>query len=119
MRNTGVWPFGLLKLVPSLDTEGPAGALLWTEQYEASEHVDIESRRNYGTDSTSLVQALESGERVSETHELHGDGIREADTAYVRGEFESPIFEYTRNDTDEWRSFSPEIAVTIVTKRLL
>jgi hypothetical protein len=120
VRNTGVWPFGLLKLVPSLDTEVPGpGTLLWTEQYEASEHVDIESRRNYGTDSTSLVQALESGGRVRETYELHGDGISEAGTAYVRGEFEPPIFEYTRNSNDEWRSFSPEIAVTIATKRLL
>jgi hypothetical protein len=118
VRNTSVWRFGLLKLVPSLDTEGPAKALLWTEQYEVSEHVDIESRSNYGTDSTLLVQALESGERVRETYELHGDGIREAGTAYVRGEFEPPIFEYT-SDSNDWRSFSPEIAVTIATKRLL
>ncbi|WP_251343788.1 hypothetical protein [Haloplanus halophilus] len=119
VRNTGVWPFGLLKLVDSLDTEGPAGTLLWTEQYEASDHADIESRRNYGTDSTHLVRTLDPGETVSETYELHGDGIREAGTAYVRGEFEPPIFEYTRDDTDGWRSFAPEIAVTIATKRLL
>jgi hypothetical protein len=59
-------------------------------------------------DSTSLVQTLESGETVSETYELHGDGVREAGTAYVRGEFEPPILEYTRDDTDEWRSFLPE-----------
>jgi hypothetical protein len=119
VRNTGVWPFGLLELVRSIDTEGPAGTLLWTEQYEASEHVDIESRRNYSTESTPLVQALESGGAVRETYELHGDGIREAGTTYVRGEFEPPIFEYTRDDNEEWRSFSPEIAVTIATKRLL
>jgi hypothetical protein len=69
--------------------------------------------------STSLVQTLESGETVSETYELHGDGVREADTGYIRGEFEPPILEYTRDDTDEWRSFSPEIAVSIATKQLL
>lgn len=120
VRNTGVWPFGLLKLVPSLDTEVPGpGTLLWTEQYEASEHVDSESRQNYGTDSTPLVQTLDSGGTVSETYELHGDGIRAAGTAYVRGEFEPPVFEYTRDDTDEWRAFSPEIAVSIATNQLL
>jgi len=68
--------------------------------------------------STSLVQTLESGQTVSETDELHGDGVREAGTAYARGESEPPILEYPRDDTDEWRSFLPEIA-SIATKQLL
>ena len=118
VRNTGVWPFGLLELVSSLDAEGPAGTLLWMEQYETSEYVDAESRSNYGADSTPLVQTLDSEATVSETYELHGDGIRDSGTAYVRGEFEPPIFEYTRADNDEWQSFAPEIAVTIATKQL-
>lgn len=118
VRNTGVWPFGLLKLVRSPDAEGPGGTLLYTEQYETSQYVDIESRRNYSTESTPLVQTLDSGQTVSETYELHGDGIRGAGTAYVRGEHELPIFEYTSGDSDEWQSFTPEIAVTITTKQL-
>ncbi|WP_164932794.1 hypothetical protein [Halorubrum amylolyticum] len=50
---------------------------------------------------------------------MHGDSVREAGTAYVRGEFDPLIFEYARGDTDEWQSFSQEIAVTIATKRPL
>ncbi|MDS0222426.1 hypothetical protein NDI54_13850 [Haloarcula sp. S1AR25-5A] len=118
VRNTGVWPFGLLKLVRSPDAEGPGGTLLYTAQYETSQYVDIESRSDYGVESTPLVQALDSGQTVSETYELHGDGIRGAGTAYVRGEHESPIFEYRRDESEEWQPFSPDIEVTITTKQL-
>jgi hypothetical protein len=117
VRNTGVWPFGLLELVHSSDAENPgAGALLWTAEYETSSYVDMENRRNYGTESTPLVRTLGAAETVSETYEVHGDAVREAGTAYVRGEFEPPIFEYARGDSDGWRAFTPEIAVTVETK---
>lgn len=120
VRNTGVWPFGLLKLVRSRDGEkSVGGTLLWTAQYEASEHVDIGSRSSYSVESTPLVRALEPGETVGETYALHGDGIHEAGTAYVRGEFEPPVFEYTDEEADSWQAFSPEIAVTTATKGLL
>jgi hypothetical protein len=118
VRSTGVWPFGLLKLVRSPDADGPGGTLLYSEQYETSQYVDIESRRNYSIESTPVVQAIGSGKTVSETYELHGDGIRGAGTAYVRGGHESPVFEYTRDESKGWRPFPPEIEVTITTKQL-
>ncbi|WP_435066723.1 hypothetical protein [Haloplanus sp. C73] len=118
-RNTGIWPFGLLELVGSPDPEDEGvGALLWTEEYESSEYVDIENRQSYGVESTPLVQSVASGETVSETYELHGEDILDSGTMYVRGKFEPPVFEY-RRDGGEWQSFSPEIAVTIAAKGLL
>jgi hypothetical protein len=65
--------------------------------------VEIEIAQNdtlYLSNSTFFVQALEAGGTVSETDAWHGDGIREADTAYVRSEFERPIFDYTKDGED-------------------
>jgi len=115
VRNTGVWPFGLLQLVYSRE-ESAAGTILWTERYETSQYVDAENRSSYGVESTSLVRALDAGDAVSETYELHGDGVHEAGTAYVIGEFESPVFEYQRDGDDDWTAFTPTIEVAITTK---
>jgi hypothetical protein len=113
VRNTGVWPFGLLELVPSLDAEGAGGTILWTSRYEESRHVEAESRRSYGTEDTPLVRTLEPGGTASETYELHGDDIRGAGTGYVRGEFDPPILEHSTHESDAWQSFLPEVTVSL------
>jgi hypothetical protein len=119
VRNTGIWPFGLLELVPSLDVEEAGGTILWTSRYEESQYVDAESRGNYGTEDTPLAHTLESGETASETYELHGDDIRGAGTRYVRGEFEPPILEYSTEESEAWQSFLPEVAVSLEKTDLL
>jgi len=85
VRNTGIWPFGLLELVPSLDVEEAGGTILWTSRYEESQYVGAENRGNYGTEDTPLVRTVEPGGTASETYEVHGDDIRGAGTRYVRG----------------------------------
>jgi hypothetical protein len=121
IRNTGIWPFGLLELVDSLGAEEASGTILWTEQYAESEHVDATSRRDYGTSSTPLVQSLGSGERVSETYELHGDslGVNDTGRQVVRGEFEPPILEYAVGEEGRWESFLPEISVVLQKKSVI
>lgn len=119
MRNTGIWPFGLLELVRSLETEEVGGTLLWTSRYEQSQYVDATSRSNYGTEGTSLVHTLGPDETASETYELHGDDIRRAGTRYVRGEFEPPILEYSTPESEAWQSFLPEVTVTLEKTDLL
>jgi len=113
VRNTGIWPFGLLELVPSLETEKAGGTLLWTSRYEESQYVDATSRSNYGTEDTPLVHILEPGGTASETYEIHGDDIRGAGTRYVRGAFEMPILEYLTEESEVWQSFLPELTITI------
>ena len=119
VRNTGIWPFGLLELVPSLDIEEAGGTLLWTSRYEESQYVDATSRSNYGTEDTPLVHTLEPGGTASETYELHGDDIRGEGTRYVRGEFEPPILEYSTQESEAWQSFLPEVTVTLEKTDLL
>ena len=119
VRNTGIWPFGLLELVPSLETEEAGGTLLWTSRYEESQYVDATSRSNYGTEDTPLVNTLEPGGTASETYAIHGEDIRGAGTRYVRGEFEPPILEYSTEESEVWQSFLPEVTVTIEQTDLL
>ncbi|WP_049985212.1 hypothetical protein [Halobellus rufus] len=120
IRNTGIWPFGLLELVPSLDTQdaGP-GTILWTDRYEESRYVDAETRQNYGVESTPLVRTLDPDETVEETYDVHGDDVIQTGTMYVRGRFEPPILEYTTEHTEGWNSFSPEITVEIAGQSLI
>jgi len=121
IRNTGIWPFGLLELVASIDAEEAGGTILWTDQYAESEEVDATSRRDYGATSTPLVRALDPGERVSETYELHGDSLGGTDTGvqFVRGEFDPPILEYAGDPRDDWEPFLPRVRVSIEEKGLL
>ena len=114
MRNTGIWPFGLLELVPSPDTQdaGP-GTILWTDRYEESRYVDAESRHNYGVESTPLVRTLGPDETVEETYDVHGSDIIRTGTMYVRGRFEPPVFEYTTEQNESWDSLLPEITVEL------
>jgi hypothetical protein len=121
IRNTGIWPFGLLELVDSLGAEEAGGTILWTERYTESDEVDATSRRDYGTSSTPLVRPLKPGERVSETYELHGDslGVNDTGRQVVRGEFEPPILEYATSGEDDWESFLPEIGVVLQKKSVI
>jgi hypothetical protein len=121
IRNTGIWPFGLLELVDSLGAEEASGTILWTERYAESDEVDATSRRDYGTSSKALVQALDPGERISETYELHGDSLGFNDTGrqVVRGEFEPPILEYATSREGDWETFLPEISVVLQEKSVI
>jgi hypothetical protein len=120
IRNTGIWPFGLLELVPSLDTQdGGSGTILWTDRYEESRYVDAESRQSYGVESTPLVRTLDAGETVTETYDVHGSDIIETGTMYVRGRFEPPILGYTTEENEGWDSFSPEITVKLGEQSLI
>lgn len=121
IRNTGIWPFGLLELVDSLGAEEAGGTILWTERYAESDEVDATSRRDYGTSSTPLVRPLDPGERVSETYELHGDslGVNDTGRQVVRGEFEPPILEYATGEARDWVSFLPEISVVLQERSMI
>ena len=120
IRNTGIWPFGLLELVPSPDTQdaGP-GIILWTDRYEESRYVDAESRQNYGVESTPLVRTLGPDETVEETYDVHGSDIIQTGTMYVRGRFEPPVLEYTTEQNESWDSLLPEITVELSKNSLI
>ena len=121
IRNTGIWPFGLLELVDSLGAEEAGGTILWTERYAESDEVDATNRRDYGTSSTPLVRPLDPGERISETYELHGDslGVNDTGRQVVRGEFDPPILEYATDEEGRWESFLPEISVVLQEKSVM
>lgn len=121
IRNTGIWPFGLLELVDSLGAEEAAGTILWTERYTESDEVDATSPSDYGASSTPLVRPLEPGERVSETYELHGDslGVNDTGRQVIRGEFEPPILEYATSREGNWEAFLPEISVVLQEKSVI
>jgi hypothetical protein len=121
IRNTGIWPFGLLELVDSPEAEEAGGTILWTERYAESDEVDATNRRDYGTSSTPLIRPLEPGERVSEIYELHGDslGVNDTGRQVVRGEFEPPILEYATSEEDDWVAFLPEVSVVLQKKSVM
>jgi hypothetical protein len=113
VRNTGIWPLGVLKVVASLDSVRAAGEVLWTDRYEASEYVDATSRRNYSAESTPLVRTLAAGNSITEPYDLHGDSISREGERVVRGWPDPPLLEYRTTTTDEWESYLPTVRVQI------
>jgi hypothetical protein len=113
VRNTGIWPLGVLKIVAALDNSRAAGDVLWTDRYEASEYVDATSRRNYSAESTPLVRTLAAGDAVTESYDLHGDEISREGERVVRGWPDPPLFEYRTTEADEWESYLPTVRVQI------
>lgn len=113
LRNTGIWPFGILKAVESLESNSSAGTVLWTDRYEESEYVDATSRRSYGTESTPIVRTLPPDVSSTSVYELHGDDVRRATALFVRGWPDPPLFEYGPPSDDSWTAFSPDITVTL------
>jgi hypothetical protein len=113
LRNTGIWPLGILKLVGTRDGDPTGGVLLWTDRYRESEYVDATSRRNYSIESTPIVRTLSPGDSQTSVYELHGDDIRRAASLFVRGWPDPPLFEYAPPGDDDWTAYTPKITVVL------
>jgi hypothetical protein len=119
LRNTGIWPFGILKAVESLESNSSSGTVLWTDRYRESEYVDATSRRNYGTESTPIVRTLSPDASQARVYELHGDDVRRATSVFVRGWPDPPLFEYGPSSEDSWTAYTPDITVALESRGIL
>lgn len=96
----GVAPFGMLQLQTERDV-GSVRVGLWSEEYEASPHVDV---RSDGTsvDSDELLTPIEPNETVSFVYEIHGDDVpRDGGVYALAGGWGDDVVTYRRADADE------------------
>lgn len=111
VRNTGVWPLGVLGLDPPQDS-GATKTLLVTQQYDETGRVEVTSRKTSVSHDRPIVRPLEGGASVSEPYELHGDRLSVTGTYTLRGYFEAVPLEYRRADDDAWSDLHPDVSIT-------
>ena len=111
VRNTGVWPLGVLALAPSGE-RGPVRVLLLSDQYAKTDRVEVtaNSTRN---DNEPIVRRLSAGESVTERYEIHGDRLYGSGTYTLRGYFDEVPLSYRTGDTEDWTEFYPEVSVAV------
>lgn len=111
IRNTGIWPLGVLALAPSGERK-PLKILLISDKYDQTDHIE-RSQSEMHLDNVPLVQSLAAGETVTERYTLHGDDIYRTGVHILRGYFDEVPLSYQRRDKESWTMFSPKITVTI------
>ena len=116
IRNTGVWPFGILALIPP--DENGMRTLLLTDQYAETDHVEV-TANSTGTDNTRLVRTLAAGESVTERYRIHGKRLRGNATYSLGDYFEDVLISYRTGDSGTWSELHPEVSVTIAERSLL
>ncbi len=116
IRNTGVWPFGILALIPP--DENGMRTLLLTDQYAETDHVEV-TANSAGTDNTRLVRSLAAGESVTERYRIHGKRLRGSATYSLGDYFEDTLLSYRTGDSGSWSELHPEVSVTVAERSLL
>lgn len=121
VRNTGVWPLGVLAV--ETETEhGPADSRLLSDRYDETDRVDVKPN-GMSRSGEPLVRPVAAGESLTERYVLHGDGLLRDGTYRVRGRFEEYILQYGAPGTDPesggWTDFAPEVTVTLEAQSVL
>ncbi|GGL66720.1 hypothetical protein [Halocalculus aciditolerans] len=122
VRNTGLWPLGMLELstvTDPADESSGSETILWNEEYRKSSKITVQSRSSYSVSQDPLTQPLDSGQAVTATYEIHGDDIVRASTYYVYGEFDAPILTYAADTNSNFEAYLPRVEVAIQSKGLL
>jgi len=116
IRNTGVWPFRILALIPP--DENGMRTLLLTDQYAETDHVEV-TANSTGTDNTQLVRSLAAGKSVTERYRVHGKRLRGSATYSLGDYFGDTLLSYRTGDSGSWSELHPEVSVTVAERSLL
>lgn len=116
ISNTGVWPFGILGLIPSDGSQ--LRTLLLADSYAETDRVEV-TANSTGTDNTRLVRSLAAGESVTEQYRVHGNRLSGGGTYSLDDYFQDALLSYRTDDTGSWSELSPEVSVTVAERSLL
>jgi hypothetical protein len=116
ISNIGVWPFGILALVPA--KEHTFKTLLLTDGYDETDHVEV-TANSTRTDNTRLVRSLAASESVTRRYFVHGNRLSGSGTYTLGDYFDGPLLSYRTDDTGSWIERNPTVSVTIAERSLL
>ena len=116
ISNIGVWPFGILALMPA--KENKFKTLLLTDGYDETDHVEV-TTNSTRTDNTRLVRSLAASEAVTRRYFVQGNRLSGSGTYTLGDYFDGPLLSYRTDDTDSWSERNPTVSVTITERSLL
>ncbi|SFR98591.1 hypothetical protein SAMN05216559_2061 [Halomicrobium zhouii] len=121
VRNTGVWPLGVLAV--ETETEhGPVDTRLLSDRYGETDRIEVKPS-GMSVSQEPLVRPIPADESVTERYVLHGDGLIQPGTYRLRAKFEEHILRYAPPGTDpeggDWTDFAPDVTVTLEAQSVL
>lgn len=117
VRNTGIWPLGLLGLAPSGE-RGPRRLLLMSDQYAKTDRVEVSATGARGDDE-SLVRSLDADKSITEQYDVQGDRLSGPGTYTLRGFFDETPLTYRTGNAEDWIEFYPKVTIDIEKRSLL
>ena len=115
LRTPGVWPFGMVALISTDDSEWRT--LLLTDSYAETDRIEVTANSAH-QDNAPIVRTLAAGESVTERYVVDGTRFQGDGTYVLDGYFEDGLCSYRTGDS-EWSELRPEVSVTIAERTLL
>ncbi|MFD1643646.1 hypothetical protein [Halohasta litorea] len=115
LRTPGVWPFGMVALVPTDGSE--FRTLLLTDGYAETDRIEVTANSAH-QDNTPIVRALAASESVTERYVVDGKRLQGDGTYVLDGYFEDGLCSYRTGDS-EWSEFRSRVSVTVSERALL
>ncbi|MFC7076838.1 hypothetical protein [Haloarcula halophila] len=117
IRNTGIWPLGLLALSPQ-GSDSMARSLLLTDAYAETDRVEV-TRNGTESNNEPLVDSLDPETSLTVTYRLDGDRVRRTGIHDLRGYFEPPLLSFRVQGGADWRTVTDAATVTIAELSML
>jgi len=115
IRTPGVWPFGMVALISTDDSEWRT--LLLTDGYAETDRIEV-TANSVNQNNTPIVRALAAGESVTERYVVDGKRLQGDGTYVLDGYFKDGLCSYRTGD-GEWSVLRPEVSVTVSKRALL
>lgn len=117
IKNTGVWPLGVLGLAPA-DASGSTTTLLSTDKYEKADTVEIQPN-GVSRSNEPLTGTLGADESIERQYELDGKRVSGADTYSLQGYFDAVPLSYRTGEDTDWVAYHPTVTVTLTERSML
>ncbi|MFC6974366.1 hypothetical protein ACFQL1_06370 [Halomicroarcula sp. GCM10025709] len=117
VRNTGVWPLGLLALSPQ-GSDQMQRSLLLTDAYTDTDRVEVTPRSVEGSNE-ELVDSLNPSQSVTVPYRLDGARVRRTGVHDLQGYFEPPLLSVRGQGSEDWTTVTDAATVEIAELSLL
>ncbi|AAV46567.1 unknown [Haloarcula marismortui ATCC 43049] len=117
IKNTGVWPLGVLGLALAGESVS-ADILLLADEYTEADTVEVRPS-GASKDGTPLTGTLAAAESIERQYELNGRRVSGAGTYTLQGYFDEVPLSYRTGEDADWVAYHPSVTVTLTEQSVL
>lgn len=114
VKNTGVWPLGVLGLKLTETDTPDHRILLHTDEYEQTSRVEV-TETGVRVSNEPMVNTLAEGESITRKFQVRSADLYQGGTFQICNYFEDRLFKYRHKGEEEWTARKPDLRVEIST----